>query len=254
MSSKVLSITEKSINAAHQHHQSEILEKETFFVIMNLMLNLPNQFSKLLKSIRPSADLHVNDDPKLLTSLEHCIELKYWLVIGAGENNKDFGRLKTDFEKWFYKVTDKGTLEFEYPEDYLLTPAEACVELGISRPTLNKYMEQGLEQVETRSHKKIPKHIVELWKDPVYATKMQLNYQEKKMRSQTYEERLKEITLEIAQYEVKYGNTYNEYITSLKQPIDEYDDAMNYFDWKDLEDEKKEILKEIRLLEVTRDK
>lgn len=40
--------------------------------------------------------------------------------------------------------------------------------------TLNKHTKQSLEIVDTTSHRKIPKHAVELLKDPAYAIRMQI--------------------------------------------------------------------------------
>jgi|SRR5690625_719407 len=90
-------------------------------------------------------------------------------------------------------------INFEYQEEYLLTPKEAANQLGVSNVTLNKLIKQGLEIVDTTSHRKIPKHAVQLWKDPVYAIRMQMLLQEKKIKNQLPEERLKEAQEEITE-------------------------------------------------------
>src|SRR5699024_3097302 len=103
-----------------------------------------------------------------------------------------FSKIKMYIYRWYYQMAGE-CIYLEYQEEYLLTPREAANQLGISNVTLNKQTKQGLEIVDTTSHRKIPKHAIELWKDPAYAIRMQMLFQEKKIKNQLPEDRLKEV-------------------------------------------------------------
>ncbi|WP_051318350.1 helix-turn-helix domain-containing protein [Cohnella thermotolerans] len=129
-----------------------------------------------------------------------------------------------------------------FSKPYLLTPQQAAEALGISKVTLNKYIKQGLECLDNKSHKKIPAYTVEIMKDPVYSILMQKTAQEKKLRNQTPKERLAEINSEIAELQLKYGKeTVDEAFDGYNG--DEMNDPVDYYLWQDLEKEKREIIK-----------
>jgi len=126
-------------------------------------------------------------------------------------------------------------------ENYLLTPKEASEQLGVSKVTLNKYIQQGLECIDTTSHKKIPTYVIEIWRDSVYAIRLQMIAQEKKRRNQTPTERLHEINNELTELQIKYKSaTYQEAFHAFDG--DSMDDPSDYYTWRDLEEEKKEII------------
>src|SRR5699024_575015 len=151
-------------------------------------------------------------------------------------------------ERWYYRMGGEG-IYFEYQEEYLLTPKEASEQLGVSNVTVNKYMKQGLEMVDTNSHRKIPIHAVELWKDPVYAIRMQMLAQEKEIKNQPPEERLKEVREEIIELQKKYkAKTSHEAMRNQGIiDIDMRDDPSDFRNWEDLENEQEDIVE--RLIE-----
>src|SRR5699024_5713389 len=119
--------------------------------------------------------------------------------------------------------------------------------LGVSNVTLNKYVKQGLEVIDTTSHHKIPKHAVEVWKDPSYAIRIQMMAQKKKLRDQTPEARLKEVRDEITELQKKYkAKTVSEAMIIYEiDHIDAMDDPSSFCNWSDLEEEYNDLLEEL---------
>lgn len=123
-----------------------------------------------------------------------------------------------------------------------MTPTEVAKLLNISTVTLNKYVKQGLECVNTTAHKKIPRHAIEVMKDPVYALLMQMVAQKRKRLNQSPKERLIEINEELASFQIKYRKrTFAEQFGQLTG--DDLDDPADYYRWKHLEEEMQEILR-----------
>src|SRR5699024_2462057 len=117
----------------------------------------------------------------------------------------EFGKLKLDLEEWFYLIGGKD-ISFTYQTEYLLTPSEVGEKLKVSNVTVNKYVKQGMEIMDTTAHRKFPKHVVPLWQDPAYCLKMQMISQNKKLMQQTEQERFIEVSEEIAELQYKYGS------------------------------------------------
>lgn len=117
--------------------------------------------------------------------------LQFFREIENSYTDYEFGKLKYNLENWYYQLGGK-VIHFHYHTSYLMTPSQASEKLGVSKVTLNKYIKQGLEVVDTTSHHKIPKHAVELWKDPIYGLKVQMLAQQRQLLNQSPEERIKE--------------------------------------------------------------
>ncbi|WP_373894905.1 helix-turn-helix domain-containing protein [Virgibacillus sp. CBA3643] len=244
MSNEIYELTNENINQGYRDHELPIIEKETDYIMGKIVTVLLSMFPDKIVGI--ALDKYgIKFDGNYLLSEKHQKNLKTWLQRLAQtklpSSDMDFGKLKVDLEHWYYQMGG-DEVQFSYPSSYLLTPKEASDHLGVSRVTLNKYIQQGLEVVDTNSHRKIPKYTVELWEDPVYAIRMQMNAQEKKLRNQSPAERLEELNYEITQLEIKYKSG------SVKEAFaaydgDSMDDPSDYYLWRDLETEKKEIMK-----------
>lgn len=242
MSQSVLELTKKSIDEGFQNHNNQIIEKETDYIIGKILSTFLSLFSDKVSGISLGKPTINFDSSQLLTD-KHKKELKKWLNrinMGPEISDLDFGKLKVDFENWYIKIGGESIC-FQYKESYLLTPQEAADRLGVSKVTLNKYIKQGFECVKTTSHHKIPKHMVELWKDPVYAIRCQLLFQNEKISRQKPDERLSEINEEITEFQIKYGAAaFNEAFKNYNG--DETDDPTDYYRWRDLEEERNGII------------
>ena len=235
MSKIIYELTAKSIQYGYQNNDEHVIEKETDFIMGKIVTLLLSYFNDKIKGITFDKNMWVDWDIPALKWLKKLVEMK------LPATDLEFGKLKVDLENWYYQIGGEK-INFEYHESYLLTPKEASEQLGISKVTLNKYIQMGLESINTTSHKKIPKYVIELWKDPVYAIRMQMIAQEKKLREQSPADRLAEINNELTQLHIKYKtDSYEKAFNDFDG--DSMDDPTDYYLWRDLENEKKEIIR-----------
>ncbi|MFZ3579928.1 DNA-binding protein [Virgibacillus sp. DJP39] len=241
MSLAVIKETEKEIDLAYKHLNMPKIQKETSYILGQIFISMLRNFKERLKSI----SLDYNDDnfnEAFIKSDKNRKALIKWLNqinhMGPLEDY-EFGKLKVDFEEWFYQIGGQQ-IEFEYQDSYLLKPKEAAEALGISTVTLNKYVKQGFEYIDHSSQNRIPKHMIYIWKDPFYSIKIQAFYQKKKILNQTPRERLKDVMDELVDFQMKYQ------ATTVKQAFPSIDgDGMNtladYYEWQSLEEEYTEL-------------
>lgn len=252
MSEAVFNLTKHQIEIGYQEKNGALIEKETEFIVNKIIACMLTMVSDKVVGI--SFDKHgVSISNEYLLSDRHHKNLLKWLnrLMSAEilASDVEFGRFKVDFENWYYQMGGE-MVEFHYQENYLLTPQETAELMGISKVTLNKYIQRGLECIATTSHRKIPKHVIELWKDVVYAIRMQKIYQDKNLRSKLPIDRLKEINNELTELYIKYDS--QEFSEAFKEyDGDSMEDPNDYYLWRDLEEEKKDIL---RLLKSKGDK
>ncbi|KAB8126746.1 helix-turn-helix domain-containing protein [Gracilibacillus oryzae] len=244
MTTAIYELTAKQIEKGFQEKDESIIEKETDYILSRMIRLMLQLFPDKIKAISfEKSEIHW--DVNYLLSEKNHKNLNKWLLrmkgISMPPSDEDFGKLKVDLENWYYQLTG-GDLLLEYRTEYLLTPKQACELMGISRTTLNKYIQQGLEISDTDSHKKIPRYVIELWKDPVYAIRMQMLVQEKKRLRQSTEQRLHEINKELKELNKKY-KTESIFEAFADFNGDEMNDPTDYYIWKDLLEEKEDILK-----------
>lgn len=241
--------TKTDIKEAYADNNLPKIGKETLYVFDRVVHFMLSSFKDRLKGITfETNDIHF--DERYLRSQknkDYMLNMFQFIhEVSLPVSDVDFGKLKVDVERWYYQMGGSG-MYFDYHETYLMTPKDAAEILEVSNVTLNKYVKQGLEAIETTSHHKIPKHAVELWKDPVYAIKMQVLVQEKKLRNQSIEERLQEVRNEIMDWQKKYqAKTVQEAMDHRNiDYMDEMDDPSDFRSWQDLEGEEMNILEEL---------
>ena len=72
---------------------------------------------------------------------------------------------------------------------------------------------------------------------------MQWNYQLKKVREQTVEQRLSAVNKQIEEFEIEFGKPYYLLFGGMSnEEIDGHSEAVDIFDWKQLEEEKQSLL------------
>lgn len=243
MSTAIYELTALNIDQGYKEKNEDIIEKETDYILSKLVTIMSRFFTDKIRGITFDK-IGIHFDSEYLLSKKHQINLSKWLKrlseIEFPISDIEFGKLKVDLDNWYHQLGGEE-IHFEYHQSYLLTPKKASEMLGISKVTLNKYIQQGMEVVDTTSHHKIPIHAVKLWDDPVYAIRMQMIAQEKKLRNQSPSERLEEINKELTQLQIKYKKaTYIEVFKDYNG--DSMDDPSDYYLWRDLEEEKLEIL------------
>ncbi|MFC2949200.1 DNA-binding protein [Virgibacillus sediminis] len=246
MSKAVYDLTEKQINLGFQQKDRDLIEKETDFILNKTVAVMLSIFSDKIEGITfDHYGVAIKND--YLLSKKHQKNLLKWLnrlvQIKYPSSDLEFGKLKVDLEIWYYEMGGEE-IQFHYKDEYLLTPKDTAEKMGISKVTLNKYIKQGLESLETSSHNKIPMYVIELWKDPVYSIKIQMIAQQKKMLNQSPIERYKEINEELSELHIKYKKySFNDAFGHLSG--DDLEDPTDYYLWRDLEEEREELLKQL---------
>ncbi|MNW32974.1 Helix-turn-helix domain protein [compost metagenome] len=245
MNRTVYDYTHERIGYGFNEKNPVVIEKETDYILSKVLASFAIFFQDKVVGIKVSNEQFTYTAEYLL-SPTHKKNLITWLdrvyEINSPVSELDFGKWKIDLDTWYYELGGVS-IEYIYHDDYLLTASEAADLLGISKVTLRKYVNQGLEcQDNNGSHKKIPKHAVELMRDAVYAIRMQMNYQTKKKLVQTPQERLIEIIQEVAELQIQYGKrTYQEAFEGMAEG--DLEDPIDYYRWEALTEEMDEILK-----------
>lgn len=249
MSVAMLEHTKQDIENAYKTKNLLNIGKETLYAFHQVVHTMLSNCKDRLKGI--TFETHAIDfDQDYLLSRQNKEQLMKTIQLAEQMtypvSDVDFGKMKIDVERWYYKFGG-GEMYFEYRDDYLMTPKRAAEILGVSNVTLNKYMKQGLEAVDTTSHNKIPTHAVVLWKDPVYSIRMQMLTQEKRLQKQTIEDELNEVREEIIDMQKQYkAKTVREAMDKYNiKNIDMMDDPADFRTWEDLEVEETKILEEL---------
>lgn len=246
MSTPILEEFDEDIDVAYKKKNQSKIKKETFTVLNVMAMFMTVQFSDRLKSVVPDTrDLNFNNS-FISSEKNHKMLLKWLQQMNTMKEiveDSEFGKLKVDFEEWFYGIGGKD-IHFEYHDSYLITPKEVAEQLGVSTVTINNYVKRGFEYIDNRSHQRIPKHMIPLWKDPEYAIKIQMMYQQQKLRIQEPEERLKEVMEEILSFQIKYrADTAKDAFTVIDG--DDQDGIADYYEWESLEGEYQELKDQI---------
>lgn len=244
MSVALQEVVKQDIDRAYNEKIVSRMEKETRYILSQLVTMIMWNFEDRLEGIIVKK---FDFDKDYLTSEQNRNMLMKWLQRMAEMNpnmsDLEFGKLRVDLESWIYRLGGKN-VKFNYTEEYLLTPQEASKILGVSKVTVNKYIKMGLEAIDTTSHRKIPKHAVELWKNTIYSLKMQDLYNKRKMLTQTTEEKLMDVKEKILHFQKKYGKqTSAEAFEGCE--IDELDNPYDYWEWRDLEKLERKLFKMI---------
>lgn len=120
-----------------------------------------------------------------------------------------------------------------------LTFEKVMNELSLSEKSLKKYIRHGLPVHNQR----IPRYAIEIVKrDPTYFILIQMEFQKKRLKTQTEGERIEDIRERIIEFEEKYGGKFEEmfgYLTDEEIDLMD-DDGMDLMVWKDLIEELRE--------------
>lgn len=246
MSLAMLDVKQADIKQAYKSKNELKVKIETIQFLNYAIVVFINKFRDRINSIVfDEEEFEFNEE--YVMSDKHRKDLIQWITrlfyLKHSINDEEFGKIKVDFESWYYNIGGKS-IKFEYKESYLLTPKEASDILGVSNVTINKYIKQGMEYMQTRSHRKIPKHAVLLWKDPVYCILMQKNFAESKSRNQSPKERLLEISQELLELQLKYGIDTLEEARTLVEC--EEMEISEYYEWEALEEEYAELKNKLK--------
>ncbi len=247
MTTEILAKTEYQINKAFESHDIALLEKETLFVLNNLAINLSDVYSRVFNYVKPMR-VKLRTEPQFLFSDKYLSSLKKVLSFSERIFSERIEpvELKLTFDSWFYEITNQGSLVYDYNPDILVNISDAADQLGVSRTMMYKYMDRGLEVVGEKGSQKIPRFILDAWKNPAYALQMQWIYQVKRERNQTIEQKIESINRQIDEFEREYRGTFHHLFGHLSsEDIDGMSEAVDIQDWKVLEEEKQQLLERL---------
>lgn len=246
MTTEILTKTEYQINKAFELSDIALLEKETIFVLNNFAINLSDAYSDVIRFVKP-IKVKLRTDPKILFTEKYLSSLKQILSYSERvfTERMETAELKLAFDFWFYEVTSQGSLVCEYNPDVLVNISDAAEQLGVSRTMIYKYIDRGLEVVGEKGSQKIPRFILNAWKNPVYAVQMQWIHQMKRERNQTMEQKIDSINRHMEEFEMQYKGTFHHLFGHLSgKEIDEMAEAIDIQDWKELEENKQRLLEQ----------
>jgi hypothetical protein len=248
MSTEVLTLTEKAIDQAVAQRDVFMLEKESLFALSNFSCTASEVFSDIVYSFKPFQVKFIKE-PNVLFQTEYISSLKDVVRLNNRlyENKVDYMDAYLHFIQWFYQATTEGIITAEYRSEHLVSITDASEELGVSRTMMYKYIDRGLETVGEKGSKKIPRFVLEAWKKPDQAFIIHFIHAVRKARTQTVEEKLDNINQRISEFEIEYEGTFYQLFGSLSvEEIDSMDEAVDIFDWKKLEEEKRALLKRVK--------
>lgn len=247
MTTEILTKTEYQINKAFESHDIPLLEKETLFVLNNLAINLSDVYSRIFNYVKP-VKVNLRTEPQFLFGDKYLSSLKKILSYSERIFSEPIEPvdLKLTFDSWFYEITSRGYLVYDYNPDILVNISNAADQLGVSRTMMYKYIERGLEVVGEKGSQKIPQFVLDAWKNPAYAFQLQWIHQVKRERNQTIEQRIESINKQIDEFEREYRGTFHHLFGQLSsEDIDGMSEAVDIQDWKALEEEKQRLLERL---------
>lgn len=248
MSLAVIQKTQQSIDLAFQTQDADLLEKETQFLLYLLGDSISDTFSESVRFVQLRKTR--------LKPAKHFMSENYKiffyqvldLLNGQSQKKNEFSDVKFVFEKLFLETTDEGYIEYDYDMSELVSAEEAAEFLGVSKPTIYKYMDKGLEYIIINNVKKIPRAALELWSDSSIAFELQWIHQQNKLRKQTIEEKLEFIQSKITEYEIEFGGEFELLYGNLNdREIDGLDEAVDVYEWKEYIEKKNALFKQLNI-------
>lgn len=248
MSTELLTLTENHIDRAFEHHDAPLLQKEAIFLLNNYAINLSDVYRDSIEFVKP-INVRMKTEPTFLFNEKYVTSLKKILSYSEQIMHHNLGLLeaKLFFDTWFYDVTQTGMLICIYNEGEMVNIKDAADYLGVSRPTIYKYIDRGLETVGEKNNQRVPRFILDAWKDPSVAFKLSWIYQMKRAREESIEDKLSRINKQIEEFEKEYGKPFYLLFGHLTDhEIDGLSEAVDIYDWKELESKKQKLLERLR--------
>lgn len=156
----------------------------------------------------------------------------------------NFANLKYYLDTVFFELTLQGTLEYLYKKEYMLSSKDLCDALKISRSTLFRYKDLGLESVEGFGHKTYPCHNVYYWNNSLWSSRIQSLYQCNKIRNRTDLDIILELVAKVNYYKERYGGPFSMVFKDIidgNMDVYDLDEPGEYYDWKDSLEELEEL-------------
>ncbi len=194
------------------------------------------KYQRFVVGISPSENTIFTEEVGIDSSLQDFITEQ----LQNKSTIENFAKLKYFLDELFSSITEKGSLNYFYRKEYLISSKKLGTLLNISRATIHRYKDLGMEWVEGVGHDCYPKHNSFYWSNGLWTARIQGISQKSKIRNQTKEELIKELQSEINRYQSRYGGSFEGVFGSVTDPY-ELEEPDDYFDWRDLLEDLKKL-------------
>lgn len=184
----ILRLTENIITQAFEEQNALLLQKEKTFLLYSYAMVMAETYPQI-EYIKPT-NVQLRVDPDFMYEENYVLSLKKMLtyIERILQQQLDLIEAKLLFDSWFYGSTDAGSLQYVYHESELVNISEAADYLSVSRTTIYKNIDRGLETVGEKYNQKIPRFMLGAWKKPEVAFQLQWVAQLKRAREQTIDQ------------------------------------------------------------------
>ncbi|WP_337446330.1 HTH domain-containing protein [Bacillus cereus] len=228
----VKGLSEKLIEKLEKRPDISVIELFSLYAYA-----VQNKFPKYIIAIKPSENTIFIEE---VVYNDWTNSLNEIMKISNAPFVETIAKAKYYLEKIFFMHTKRGALDYVYHEEALLTSKELQQNLNVSRATISRYVDNGMEMVPGVGHRCYPLHNVFFWSNGIWAARIQTLYQSFKIRNRTKDDVISELKAEIAHFEAKYLSNFEDTFGYVQDPykLDEPDD---YFEWKDALEELRKL-------------
>ncbi|MDA1675543.1 hypothetical protein [Bacillus cereus group sp. TH152-1LC] len=196
-----------------------------------------NKFPSYIVAIKPSKDTIFTEQTEYS---EWTYSLNDIMKTSSVPFIESIAKAKYYLDKIFFMHTKRGVLEYVYHEEALLASRELQQKLNVSRATISRYVDIGMEIVQGVGHRRYPLHNVFLWSNGVWAVKIQALHESFKIRNRTKNDVISELKAEIKHFKTKYCGNFEDVFGDVNDPY-ELDEPDDYFEWRDALEELKKL-------------
>lgn len=232
LATSVKGLSEKLIEKLEKRPDISVIELFSLYAYA-----VQNKFPKYIIAIKPSEDTIFAEQTEYS---EWTYSLNDIMKTSSVPFIESIAKAKYYLDKIFFMHTKRGVLEYVYYEEALLSSRELQRELNVSRATISRYVDIGMEIVQGVGHRCYPLHNVFLWSNGVWALKIQALRESFKIRNRTEDDIISELQAEIKHFETKYSGNFEDIFGHVKDPY-ELDEPDDYFEWRDAFEELKKL-------------
>lgn len=191
-------------------------------------------FNELIHTVHVSNDALFSHEP--VNYEKHQKELHLVLLDNELPTTEAFAKAKYYFQELFLHITKRGTLQFVYKKESLLTSKEMQHALGVGRTTLHRYVQSGMEIADGYGHEgygnyRYPKENVFYKKNKKWDTLSQSVIQKTLKRNQSFKNLIHELKEKVDTFEVKYKKPFQELFVT-EEDILNFEYPNDYKEWK----------------------
>ncbi|RZT21444.1 hypothetical protein [Fictibacillus sp. BK138] len=221
------------------------LAQDPVILLLSITQAVQTKFQRFVVGITQSNDTifkkHTTIDENIISKIEKELKSK-----GSGLNHSiaSFAKVKYYLDKFFYDLTQNGTILYSYKNSYLVPSSVLTKQANISRPTLSRRVQQGLECIKEAGHNSYPRHNQFYLKSSLWTSRIKSLQESYRIRNVNKKQLISNIKEEIKKYEKQYNASFEKAFKDvLDGTIDIYelDEPDDFKDWKDLIEELQEL-------------